>query len=348
MKRLIWILLLLLICALAPQAAAAELEAPQVPQSGAGDMPQHTDSLFQGLLELLQRGLMQLRPELKEAARASLSLAAVVMMVGLLRTFPGGIQRIGDLAGAAAVAWVLLRDTNSMISLGAETVRELSEYGKLLCPVMTAALAAQGGTTASAALYAGTAAFDAILSGLIAGALLPMVYVFLALAVANSALGADALKTMRDLIKNFVSWCLKILLTVFTTYMGITGVVSGSTDAVTLKAARVTISSVVPVVGGILSDASEAVLVSVGVAKSAAGIYGILAVLAVFLNPFVTIGVQYLTLKITAGICGVFGAKSVTGLIEDFSSAMGLILAMTGSACLLVLISTICFLKGVG
>ena len=40
--------------------------------------------------------------------------------------------------------------------------------------------------------------------------------------------------------------------------------------------------------------------------------------------------------------------RELTELIGDFSTAMGLLLAMTGSECLLLLISTVCFLKGVG
>ena len=60
------------------------------------------------------------------------------------------------------------------------------------------------------------------------------------------------------------------------------------------------------------------------------------------------IGVQYLILKLTAALCALFGAKRLTELIFDFSTAMGLLLAMTGSECLLLLISTVCFLKGVG
>jgi hypothetical protein len=53
-------------------------------------------------------------------------------------------------------------------------------------------------------------------------------------------------------------------------------------------------------------------------------------------------------IKITGAVCSVFGAKRCTELITDFSSAMGLLLAMLGSVCLLQLISTVCFLRGVG
>lgn len=346
MKKLIW--MLLLIFCLAPQASAMELTAPQVPEAAAERMPEHTESFGEGLWELARSALLKLRPDLKEGCEVSLSVMAAVLLASMLRTFPGSVQAIANLAGTIVIAVTLMLSTNSMIRLGAETVQQLSDYGKLLYPVMTSAMAAQGGVTTSAALYAGTALFDAVLSSLISGLLIPMVYLFLALAAANSAVGEDLLKKMRDLIKTVVSWCLKTILTVFTTYMSITGVVSGSTDAAALKAAKVTISSVVPVVGSILSDASEAVLVSAGVMKSAAGVYGILAILALFLEPFLRIGIHYLMLKATAALCGVFGSGGGACLIEDFSTAMGLLLAMTGATCLLLLISTVCFLKGVG
>jgi stage III sporulation protein AE len=156
------------------------------------------------------------------------------------------------------------------------------------------------------------------------------------------------LQKLQDFIKWLMIWGLKTILYIFTGYMGITGVVSGTTDAAALKAAKLTISGMVPVVGGILSDASESVLVGAGVMKTAAGMYGTLAMLAICAEPFLKIGVQYLMLKATAALCGIFGSKALSNLVQDFSSALGILLGMTGSACLMLLISTVCFMKGVG
>lgn len=343
-----WILSILLILALAQPVSATGIEAPPVPRWGEAVMPRNTASFGDGLRELAQAIVLKIRPDLAEASRVSLGVAAAVMAVAILNTFSGPVQKTAELAGGAAIVTVLLGSTNSMIHLGTDTIRQLSDYGKLLFPVMTTAMAAQGGVGTSGALYAGTAAVDAILSALISRVLTPGIYVFLALAVANCAAGDGVLKKMLDLTKSAISWCLKTVLTVFTTYMSITGVVSGTVDAAALKATKVTISSVVPVVGGILSDASEAVLVSAGLAKNAAGVYGILAVLAIFLEPFLRIGIHYLVWKATAALCSIFGSKATTGLIDDFSAAMGLLLAMTGTVCILLLISCVCFMKGVG
>ena len=328
--------------------SAAQITAPEVPPAGEQWMPDQTESFGEGLWHILRSALLSIRPDLKEAGVLCSGLIAIVLMMTIVHNLPGNAKKTVNLVGTVAIAALLLRTTNSMIALGTDTIRELSDYGKLLLPVMTAAFAAQGGITGSAALYTGTAIFNALLGSLISSLLIPMIYLFLVLTAANSAVGEDILKKMADFVKWIMVWSLKILLYVFTGYIGITGVVSGTTDAATLKAAKITISGVVPVVGGILSDASEAVLVSAGVVKNAAGIYGIFAVLALCISPFLRIGSHYLLLKATGAFCEVFGTKESTGLISGFSGAMGLLLAMTGSVCLMLLISTVCFLKGVG
>lgn len=346
MRKLI--ILIMLVSVLAVPVSAMDFTAPEVPDSAADLMPDTIDSFGEGLWELVKSAIPIVQPAVAEAAKKCLALIAVVLLTSLVDAMPGETKRTTSLVSAITIGVLLLQNTNSLVNLGVETVQELSEYGKLLLPVMAAAMAAQGGTTGSAALYAGTALFDTVLSTAITGLIVPMIYIFLCLAVANSAIGEDVLKKLRDFVKWLMTWCLKIILYVFTGYIGITGVVSGTTDAAALKAAKITISSVVPVVGNILSDASEAVLVSAGVMKSAAGIYGLLAILALWIEPFLRIGVQYLLLKISAAVCGVFGNKETTALIQDFSGAMGMLLAMTGTVCLLLLISTVCFMKGVG
>lgn len=340
------VLLLLLLPLLGMPASALELTAPEVPSAGAELMPEDTSSFSDALWTLVRRALAALRPDLREASHISASILCTGLVLSLLQGFSGGSGGMLTAAGVLAAAGTFLGSTRSLMTLAVSTVRELEEYGRLLLPVMTAAMAAQGGTAASAALYAGTALFDLVLSRLISSLLVPAVWLFLALSVSAAAGGGAPLKKLRDLILQAVSRTLKILLSVYTAYMSLTGVISGTTDAAMLKATKLTVSTVVPVVGSILSDASETVLVSAALVKNAAGVYGILALLALFLSPFLTIAVHCLLLKLTAALCSLLGCRGITELTGDFSSAMGLMLAMTGSMCLLQLISTVCFLKG--
>ena len=304
-------------------------------------------SFSEAVLEILGDAVAHFQPDLREAAGACLAVLAAVAALSMLTMLPG--KKIGaQLAGAVLVATILLEPAHALITLGVDTVQELSEYEKLLLPVLTAAMAAQGGVGTSAALYAGTAACNAVLSDLTARWLAPMIYMYLALAVAHGAVGEEMLKKLRDFIRSAAVWGLKTMLYVYTGYITITGVVSGTTDASLLKAAKLTISGAVPVVGGILSDASEAVLVSAAAVKNAAGIYGLLAILSLWIGPFLRIGAHYLMVKAVGAVSSVFGVEGAGAVIDAFSAAMGLVLAMTGAVCLMLIISTICFLRGAG
>lgn len=326
---------------------AEEFTAPSAPESAQEYMPDTIQSFGEGLWYVIKAAIAKLQPSIAEASAVCLSLIGVCLLVSLLHSFSESTKHITSVAGTVAIGVLLLQPANTLIKLGTNNVVELSEYGKLLLPVMTTAMAAQGGTTTSAALYAGTVLFDSLLSSVIAKLIVPMLYIYMCLCVANSAVGESLLKNLRDFAKWAMTWCLKIVLYLFTGYLGITGVVSGTADAAAVKAAKLAISGTVPVVGSIISDATETILVSAGIMKSAAGVYGVLAIIAVWIGPFLRIGVQYMLLKITAAVCGVIGTKQTSALVQDFSGAMGLVLAMTGAVCLLLLISVVCFMKGI-
>lgn len=346
MKRLLILVFFLSFCAL--PVSALDLEAPPVPDSGREWMPRETESFGQGLWSILTDALEAFRPAVASGAKNCAALVGLTLLISSVKLLPGAPEQLTEAVGTVVAAGLLLSESNSMLLLASRTLQELSEYGRLLFPVLTAALTAQGGITASGAIYAGTLAFDSVFSYLTVTLLLPLVRIFLAVSLVAAVTGQTLAGKLRDAARWVVTWSLKLLLYIFTGYMGITGVVSGSTDAAALKATKLAISGMVPLVGGILSDTSEAVLVGAGLVKNAVGIYGMLAVIALWIGPFIEIGSLYLMLKLSLGICSCFPVKSATGLLKDYSAAMGLLLAMTGTLCLLLLISVICFMKGVG
>lgn len=346
MKRIF--IIIVLISLFATPVYAQEHHAPPVPKHAEKFMPANQKNFGDGLLEVLQDALFHIRPDIKEAASVCISVIAVALATSVMHTFPGAPDKVIRLTGTTGIAVILFKAASSLVNLASATIIEISEYGKLLLPVMTAALAGQGGVGSSAAIYAGTAFFNALLTSIIREILVPLVYFFLVLSVVHNAIGEEIMKKLRDNMKWIITWLLKTILYIYTGYIGITGVISGTTDATALKVAKLAISGLVPVVGKILSDASETVLISAGAVKNATGIYGLFAILAIWIGPFLQIGIHYLLLKATGAVCSIISSKSVSELIQDFSSALGLLLAMTGTICLLLLISLVCYLKGVG
>ena len=346
MKRVI--LAIILVFSLTIPVSALEMEAPEPPESADAYMPEDPQSFSEGLRIVIKNGIQNLQPGIAEAAGVCLSVLATVMLCSIVQSFSAASKMPVQLGASVAVGLILLKPANSMLQMGVSAVTDMIGYGNLLLPVMTGAIAAQGGVTTAGALYSATMLFGSVLSTAISKLIVPMLYVYVCLIVASGAVGQDHIQELQKFIKWLITWLLKAVLYIFTGYIGITGAVSGSADAAAVKATKLTLSGMIPVVGGIISDASETILVSAGVVKSSIGVYGMLVILSILVKPFLFVGVQYLLLKFTGSLCGVFGVKKVTQVITGFSGTMGIVLAMSGTAALLLIVSIMCFMKGIG
>ena len=348
MRRFLCIIFLIFLFAAVPTSSfAQELTAPTVPAEFESLMPEKEVSFSDGLLAMLQKGLPTAYTEISKAMKTGTAVFCCVFLVSILQSM-GCKAAAAEIAGAVCISSLMLHSSRTMIALAVKTITEISEYSKLLFPVLVAASSAQGGAISATALGVGTSAFTAFLTNVLRRILIPVVYLFLAASIANCAVGEEALKKIRDQLRKLSTWFLKSILTIFLTYMSITGAVTGTADKTAVKAAKAAISTVVPVIGSTLADASESLLLSAGLIKNSIGIYGIFAFGALFMLPFLRIGVHYLMMKGIAALCAIVGSKRITELTEDFGSAMGLLLGMTGTICALSVIGSVCFLKGAG
>lgn len=345
MKKVLIIMLIVPLLVVGVYASA--LEVPTAPSEAQRYMPYQDETFAQGLIYIFLTAIRDILPDLSEAIRTGFLLIITAMTIAYISNLSSSIKRTAELIAIIFSATVLLSSAHSMIRLGTDTIHQMDDYGKLLLPIMTTALASGGAVTTSAGLYGATAIFSAAFTSVISNIFIPMLYIFIALCIANRALSDNILAGFEKFIKWLMTWLLKVILYFFTGFIAVTGVVSGSADAMTIKATKITVSGMIPVVGGIISDASEAILVGAGVMKNAAGIYGIFAFLAICISPILKITVHFMILKISAALCSLFGLPGQCGLIDDFSQAMSMILAATGSICLLLLISTVAFMKGV-
>ena len=125
-------------------------------------------------------------------------------------------------------------------------------------------------------------------------------------------MGNEGLKRVGALLKWLITILLSVFLLAFIAYLNLSGVISGGADAATVKAAKFTISNMVPVVGGVISDTAETLLAGAGVLRNAAGVFGMLAVLGICMVPLLNLAMT--------GSCGVL---LVVAMISTVSTVAG-------------------------
>lgn len=319
-----------------------ELERAAAEQGGTAE---YGAALDDGLEVLVDTGTRELGGILRRAVRSGVLILVILLFCALAETVQEGAggtaARSVSLAGTLAVTAVAVADVNALLGMGTGAIAKMTSFANVLLPAAAAVTAATGAITGAAARQLAAALFSNLLVNLINGLLVPLLYGYIAASVAQAAVGEDRLKRLADLLKWTVTTVLTVVTMAFVGYLTASGVVAGTADAATVKAAKLAISGAIPVVGGILSDAAETVLASAGVLKGTVGVFGMVTILGICLIPLLQLSVHYLAYKLTAALAAAMGDGPVCALVDRLGSAFGLVLGMTGACCLLLLIALV-------
>ncbi len=343
MRRMMIVLLLLITLAI-PVDATQEEQVEDFYQSGEDYGVVADFSLEENIATLWQGVVDEVDDLLNSAARTGVQILAVVILCGVVETSGiggGGSCSVVTIAGSLAVTALAMGEVGSMIGLGRDTIDGMQTFSNILLPVMATLTAATGNIRLAAVHQGVTVAFAQLLISVIDGLLIPMVYVYLATCCAHAAVGNSGLKRIAELIRRGITTVLTGMLVVFVAYLTVSGAVAGTADSATVRAAKIAMSRAVPVVGGILSDAAESMLVGAGVIRTSVGVVGMLVVLAICLVPFLYLLTHYLTFQVAGALAATVAEPKLSKLIEEIGSAFGLVLGMTATCALLLMFSLV-------
>ena len=257
------------------------------------------------------------------------------------------IRNIIEICGACASALLLVGNMNSLVSQTVEATYRLSDYSKAALPVLYTAAAASGAVSSAAMRYAAAClALDVVMS-LSQKAVIPLIYAYLALTLFNSVFPDPILAAM----EKFTKWAAKTVLTAatlaFTAYLSLNTLISTSVDAAAVKTTRTVISTALPVVGGMLADASAAVLSAAAVVRSCTGAFGLVAVCAICVGPFALLSVKNILFKAVAAVADAVQIPRLQKLFTGIGSAVGLLMGMLGCCAMMLFLSFAAAMKAV-
>lgn len=117
-------------------------------------------------------------------------------------------------------------------------------------------------------------------------------------------------------------------MTLFVTVLSLEGSLTGTVDGVTAKTAKAAVSTVIPVVGKILGDATDAVIGCAGILKNAVGFVGIIVILGICLLPIIKLSILTIVYSLTSAICEPIADTKIVNLIGSIADTFKTLLAI--------------------
>ncbi|WP_142414868.1 stage III sporulation protein AE [Hathewaya massiliensis] len=224
------------------------------------------------------------------------------------------------------------------IDVAKSTIEGINNFMYALIPVLMTLLASVGGITQAAFFDPIIIAILNIGVTVISKIIIPLIIMSFVLNFVNNISDDYKISNLSSFIKNSVIWIQGIVMTVFVAFLTIRSITSKAMDEVTLKTAKFTVDTVIPVVGKSLSDAISTVAGYSLLIKNAVGTLGLIILVLIMLTPIVKLFIMAMIYKLTGALIQPISDKKIVNCIT--SAGDSLILIMSSVIC----VSVMCFI----
>ncbi len=353
MKKLVSFVTLIILIAILSTAHAEYINTDELNTALSGEAKQHLGDISpiggdvkSGALNLAESALALFRDKLKDAMSIGFFTLALCMLISIATSFAksSGLQvpeKIVDITAVCGILIICFSASSSLINECSRAIVDLNIFSNILIPAFGVATAVAGRPVTAAASAGTVLIFTKVIITLAQTVFIPSLYLY----IVTVAAGAMSDSPLLSKVAHFIKWLSTIFfrgfLMVFTGYLSLSGLVSGKADAAAVKTAQVTISGVLPVVGGIISGISDTILAGASLLRSGIGVFGFLGACAICLSPFVKVLAHMMVFKLLSAFSGAFAHGGAAKILDGIASAYSIALGILGTCCAVQFISIV-------
>ncbi len=282
--------------------------------------------------------------QIQSPLRVLLSLAGVILLSALVQgignALDGGVHQVFGVIMTAFVISLIIRPVMECI-LSLQTVfADFSLFLAVYIPAF-AGIMTTAGQPMTGALY-NVMLFGACqgVSSLLQAAFVPVISCYLSLAIVTEVVPQMGLRDIVTGFKKLITWGLGLTMTIFVGLLSLQSAVAGGGDNVAVKTTKFMLSSLIPGVGGSLSELFMATQGCVQLVKSTVGAAGIAIAVLTFLPVLLRITLWQAVTAVGSIVGEMLGAGAVSRLLKSVGSALSVMLAITLYYAMLFIVST--------
>ena len=243
-------------------------------------------------------------------------------------TGEGGVRDIIHFVSYAAIIVIVLSAVLDLSTGVGKVLGSLKAQMDIIFPILLTLMAAIGGTVSVGVYQPAVVMLSSGVMQIFSYIVMPLFFTTLVFSVVGNLSSNTRLDKFVSFFSSLFKWIIGIVFTVFLAFLAIQGITAGTHDGVSIRAAKLTISSYVPFLGGYISQGFDLVLASSILIKNAVGVAGLYLLFGVVLGPIVKIVVFILGLKLAAAITQPIADARISNFLTSINKAFGMLVAV--------------------
>ncbi|MBR5119607.1 MAG: hypothetical protein IKV02_01295 [Clostridia bacterium] len=281
---------------------------------------------------LLQTVLSLVGLRLGDCLKLLCSVVGILILSSICRTVCASLKK-PEIARAFSLMITLII-TVTIFGAGFGTIEStVSYFGTLnaftsaTVPLMGSLYIMGGNAAAAVSTSAGLSLFMTVLEEIVGKSIVPFCGVCLALALVGACEGGPRLGGLLTSLKKNYTIVLSFLMMLLLAMLSAQTILGASKDTLAMRSAKFAAGSLIPVVGGSVSELLRSVSAGVGFMRSAVGICGVLLLLFLMLPTLIELLLARATWQICSLFAEILGCDGERRLLDEFASINGYLIA---------------------
>lgn len=273
-------------------------------------------------------------------------LSTLVALFG--KNSNSNVSNVSFFACYGAAAATAIKCFTICVEYANDAVGEMTDFITKLSPMLATLIIASGKSVSAAAFHPILSAAVYVVSLICHKCILPIASYAVILNVADNLGDHVRLSGVCRLMSSVSKWILALSFTLFTGVCAIYGFSAPSLDAVGAKTVKFAVGSLVPVVGGFLSETLETVITGSKLMKNSVGTAGLIVLCTICAMPVIKIGCMALVVRLSAAVCEPVCDQRISNLLLTVSSTITVLFGMVATVAVLFLICISIILAATG
>ena len=272
-----------------------------------------------------------LKEMIADGVKKPLYSCGVILLIIILSSFFQGFREsvnssemisLLSTVSALVIAVLLVSQLKYSISSACAAISVCADFIFAFVPAFCIIVAASGNAVTAFSTNTLLFSLAQALNFISKNIFLPLSNCFLAIGICSGIRSELNLQQLIYNLKKYLTTAISVFATAFVSILSIKTAVSARADAIGLRSIRFAINSVVPVIGGAISEGLLSIQAYSSLIKSSVGIVGIIAVLTVFVSPILNVSFWRLFLSLCRTVSDVFNDRSVSSVLKAFEDSL--------------------------
>ena len=243
------------------------------------------------------------------------------------------------------IVTLVLSNFSEILNMVKESVSNLVGFSNSLIPLLITLMLTTGAFVSTGVIKPILLFLINFIGNFITNFILPLVIIGTTLSFVSKISNKVRIDKFAKFLKSAGIWILGIVMTLFVTILSLESSVTGLVDGVTAKTTKAAVSTVIPVVGKILGDATDAVMGCAGILKNAVGFVGIIIILGICITPIIKLSLLSFSYYIASCICQPIADEKILGLLDSISDTFKILLAIICCVSVLLIVGLTIVIK---